>query len=157
MRFYDEVWQQFAQAFKGDMSALGLLQQLTELTNTWDDIIDNDFGEVSQERINRAFWIALIEFPENQFYAKHYSRLAPIIRVGVQNWLASNEYEKTKDQQLLDIAHVARYSIGDVVIEMLLIIGGYEWARLWTPKLKPLIAPEKREKYLQELESCSSN
>lgn len=157
MRIPDETWQQFAQAFKGDLSALALLQNLTELTNTWDDIIDSDFGAVSHERINRAFWIALIEFPDNPFYAKHYGRLAPLLRVGVQNWLASNEFEKSGDEQLLDIAHVARYSIGDVVVEMLLIIGGYEWARLWTPKLKPLIAPEKREQYLKELATCSPN
>jgi hypothetical protein len=150
-----QVWSQFAQAFNGDPAAIALLENVCELTNIWDDLIDKDNGEVSTESINRAFWIALVEMPENPFYARHYQRLAPILRVGIHNWLASNKFERSGDERLIDLAHVARYSVGDIVLEMLLIIGGYRWAEYWTPILKPLIAPETRTQYLESLKNVA--
>lgn len=146
-----KVWEVFTQAFQGNAAAVALLENVCELTNIWDDLIDKDNGEVSPESINRAFWIALVDMPENPFYARHYQRLAPILRVGIHNWLAANKFERSGDVKLIDIAHVARYSVGDIVVEMLLIIGGCSWAECWTPIVKPLIAPETRTQYMESL------
>lgn len=151
MKIDQNIWNVFSQSFRGDQNALALLKSICDLTNIWDDLIDKDVDEVDAETINRAFWVALVDLPENKFYANYYSRISPILRVGIQNWLAANKFERSGNEKLIDIAHVARYSIGDVVVEMLLIIGGYEWAQHWTPILKPLIAPESRAEYLESI------
>ena len=137
-------------AYQGNAAAVDLVRTIAEISHIWDDLIDRD-KPVSDAQINRAFMIALLELPKNQFYQAHCLDLLPVMTAGTLNWLTANEYEKTQDQEAHALAHVLRYGIADLVLYIAYIIGGQEWAQQVAPKLRRISQKDTLENYFSEV------
>lgn len=124
-------------AFKGNQAAVDYVLMVAKVADVWDDLIDRD-APVSDEAINAAFWTLAIEIPGNSFYRAHIDDLRPVLATGITNWLIANKIERddTLPHRAIEIAHVIRYSIADVVLMVALLAGGREWAAEVGPELR---------------------
>jgi hypothetical protein len=121
-------------AFKGDEDAVRLILDLTKIADVWDNLIDQD-KPASADDINEAFWKAMVDVPGNPVYRRYANDLMPVIKLGIVNWWASNEMQKTPGRAQ-EIAHVIRYSIADVATLLAMLIGGREWGAQCGPELR---------------------
>jgi hypothetical protein len=123
------------EAVRGHADAIEFCITLVEVLHIWDDLIDKD-KPVSPEKINQAFWKALVELPRNPFYAAHAHDLIPCLMTAIQNWHAANLMEATESEADKGIAFILRSSYADIVIQAAYLIGGCAWARVVTPKIR---------------------
>lgn len=116
-------------AFKGNQAAVDFVLLVARVADVWDNLIDKDVP-VSDEAINDAFWSLAIELPGNGFYRANVDDLRPVMATGITNWMVANRMERSKEMnhRAIEIAHVIRYSIADVVLMVALLCGGREWA-----------------------------
>ena len=124
-------------AFKGNQSAVDFVLMLARVADCWDNLIDRDVP-VTDEAINNAFWILAVEFPGNAFYRAHIDDLRPVMATGIVNWMTANsmECDDSLPHRAIEIAHVIRYSVADVVMMVALLCGGREWAAEVGPELR---------------------
>lgn len=130
--------------------AIQLAKLIVQVAGLWDDLVDRDV-EVSNERINQGMWAMLSTIPLNPFYREHIESLQPVMQLGMLNWHFSNELEKTPGLSR-EIAHVARYSAGDVVIMMMGLLGGVDHARRLGPEMKLRLQRDCFANYNAEME-----
>jgi hypothetical protein len=140
-------------AMKGDMDAVRLVKAIVQVAGVWDDLIDKD-KPVSDEDINTMMWNALVAIPTNPFYTKVGALLQPLFQVGILNWHLSNEMRKEPGRSR-EIAHVARYSAGDVALYMMALIGGVEWVRAHGAQMKLRMQREDFRRYDSEQEAAN--
>jgi|APGre2960657404_1045060.scaffolds.fasta_scaffold161601_2 hypothetical protein len=133
----------------GDRDAYDFCKQIVMISNVWDDLIDQD-KTIPAEMINKAFYASLIEIPCNPFFQRFISVLTPIMANGIMNWHISNTLV-TKGERALEIAHVLRYSAGDVICQCVLLIGGMDWARQVCPELRMRIQKDSLENFKKEV------
>lgn len=112
----------------GDESAMAFYRSVAAWAHVYDDLIDGD-RPVSHADIHRFVWISLFDLPLNPFYARFQEVLRPIIMTGILNWIAANEMEASGSTEELRVAHVIRYSVGDVLLAAMTLTGGIDHAR----------------------------
>ena len=122
-------------AYKGNTDATRLALTIVEIADVWDNLIDKD-KEVSDSKINQAFWLACIELHQNPFFRQFSADLLPIMANGITNWHIANKLQRMKDDRAIEIAHVLRYSIADAVVHIALLIGGPDWVVEVGPELR---------------------
>lgn len=137
--------------FRGNRDALDLLLKLKYVSHVWDDLIDRDH-DVTPAMVSRAFMIVLHGIPMNPFYRAHEQQLLPVFVTSQLNYIAANDLERG-DQVSREIAHCARYAIGDVSLIIAHILGGGEWAARHAATLKRMAHKDCLTNYLQELEA----
>ncbi len=135
-------------AFRGDLDAIRLIDDVRLVAGVWDDLYDGDKG-LTKEQISKAFWAATVSMPSNPFYLRFASDLRPVMAVGVE---IANQYEHGMHEERV-LAHVLRYSIADVATLMVLLIGGAEWATVVGPELRRRSQKDTLQHYLGELEA----
>lgn len=135
---------------RGDRDAAALALAIAKVAATWDDLVDGDV-KVEPEAINQMMWMALVGIPQNRFYREHQDHLQPLMQMGIMNWHLSNELE-AKPGIGREIAHVARYSAGDVIVYMAGLIGGLAWVREVGPELKLRLQRDSFGNYDREME-----
>jgi hypothetical protein len=144
------------QIVRGHADAAEFCIVICEILHTWDDLIDKD-KPVSPETINKTFWIALVDLPRNPFYQQHAHDLIPCLMLAIQNWHAANEMELNQSETDKEIAFILRSSYADVVIQAAFLVGGYEWARQITPKVRREFHKETYAGYRGNLEKQFSD
>lgn len=122
-------------AFKGNQSAVDYVLMIARVADVWDNLIDKDVP-VSDKDINDAFWLLAVEIPRNPFFQAFANDLLPVTATGILNWMTANKLERKAEHIAIEIAHVIRYSIADVVILTALLCGGREWAAEVGPELR---------------------
>jgi hypothetical protein len=100
--------------FGGNEDAARLVAHLCAVAHTWDDLIDGDVPQVSEDRINRCFELALVDIPGNPFYQQYAAQLLPLIYTGVLGYVTANAMERSGDAHKLEIAHGLRYAVAHV-------------------------------------------
>lgn len=116
------------EVLQGHMPAVDFCENLFRISQIWDDLVDAD-KPVPAERVNEAFWRALITVNENPFYFKHAQELQPLIRAAIADWLDANAMEREPDAHWQDVAFTLRDSVSAIVIHCAYIIGGYHLMR----------------------------
>lgn len=110
----------------GRTDAVEFCTMLGELSQTWDDLIDGTFRELTD--VNSAFLIALFGIRENSFFQRHESELVPLMKAAIHDWLDANVLERgTPNDKVL--AYVLRDSLTSLVVQVARIIGGTAYAR----------------------------
>lgn len=127
-------------AFKGNQEAVDYVLMVARVVDVWDNLIDRDV-QVSDNAINDAFWLLMVEIPRNGFYRAFVDELGPVTATGILNWMTANGLEKARfdtdaQPRAIEIAHVIRYSIADVALMAALLCGGKEWAAQVGPELR---------------------
>lgn len=137
-------------ACQGNREAIVFVSSFTFVAHLWDDLIDCD-TVVDEDRINRAFWTALIEMPANPFYQRHFHNLQPVLRQIVIDWMDANELERNGYHERT-LAFVLRSEINGLVAQVAYLIGGYDWMRTVSIETRRALHTETLNEYLTELE-----
>lgn len=144
-------------AFKGDAAAVEYVLMLARVADVWDNLIDKDVA-VGDADINDAFWILSVEIPGNAFYRRHMDDLLPVTKAGITNWMIATSMERAPAGNLaLEISHVIRYSIADLVVMAALLSGGREWAAEVGPELRLRSQRSDMAEYLKSLANKQQN
>lgn len=78
------------QFFQGNNDAVKLCIHLEYCGVLADDLITKRKERTEKDILN-AYWLFLVDIPENPFYREHYSRLHPFIEKALLAWLHSIE------------------------------------------------------------------
>lgn len=143
-------WQVLLEIYRGNTAAVEVVRMIHQVSHVWDDLIDKD--PATPDDINTAFLNCLIGLGQNPFYRAHCDRIMTVMRLGALNWMAANELEKSPGIPR-EIAHTARYSIGDIALDIAEIIGGMSWARAHAAKIKLMLVKEPYATFDAEMEA----
>jgi len=113
----------------------------------WDDLIDKD-KDRSDDDINGAFWIILVDIPLNGYYQRNCNLIMPVMQVAILEWLAANKLEKGKRQ---DISYTLRCSIVSLIHQASLLCGGAEWADEVGEEIRMKTQSETIDQYMEDL------
>ena len=131
----------------GDKDASDFLAIFFSLCHLWDDLIDKDVARTDED-INRAFWMALIEIPRNRYYRRFETEITPLMGVAIQEWFAANKLEAGNRT---DIAYTLRCSIVSLIHQAAEYCGGYEWALKVGEEIRLKTQSETIDEYRKEL------
>ena len=124
-------------AFSGNEDAVRFVLDICKIADVWDNLIDKD-ATMSDADIHAAFWAALISLPTNPFYRANQDQLLPLFVAGITNWKAATAIERSSEStgDALEIAHVIRYGIADVVLMTAVLTSGVEIAEKYAVELR---------------------
>lgn len=146
---------QLRACLQGNEEAVRLLSALKEISHTWDDLVDKDKG-VEPAQLHRAFWLAIVGLRKNAIYRQFEDELLPVLEASIFNYVASCAMERDPGRPR-EIAHAARYAIGDVALVLARLIGGVTWAMEQAPALKLLANQDTFENFNREMEARYAN
>lgn len=147
-------WQPFSiellrEMLCGDDDAVRFYLDIARGSHVYDDLIDGD-KPVSPEAVHALFWRMLFELPLNPFFVAHQATLRPVIMTGILNWIAANDMEQSGSTEELRVAHVIRYSVGDILLASMVLTGGIEHAKANARRARLMLQDETWQHYLQE-------
>jgi len=133
---------------KGNIDAMRLIIDIFDLIHIWDDLVDKD-KERSNDEINNAFRIALIDIPLNPFYQRYQGHLIPLIMNCILQWEDANEMEKMGDSDKHQ-AFMLRASVIQLISYCAFLIGGMEWSRQVGTNIRKMYI-EQLDKFMEEM------
>lgn len=111
------------QLFLGNRAAVEMMAIISRWTHLYDDLIDQD-KPVSPAFVHQVMWEVMVDLHNNPFFLQNMQAIVPIIATGILNWRGANDMEKTGSMEEFHISHVTRYSINDVALIVLALVGG---------------------------------
>lgn len=135
--------------FNGDRDALQLYETVVTISHGWDDLIDKP-GAMTKQDVNGVMAHLLVNLPSNLFYRKHFEILHPLIVTSVVSYMASVRLETSDEVHKLELAHILRYSVHQIVIMMMAITGGFQHAVDTTAAHIQTMIPEKFMEFYKE-------
>ena len=141
--------QLFQHIYKGNPRAVKLSFDLLHIVHVWDDIIDQD--DVSDQDVNKAFVLSLIELPMNPLWT-------PMMQANMLNvfyrWNDANKIELTEvDDNELAKAWMLRAGVYD----MFVLLAGQLYGLEWADEIGPLVRSfygEKLQDFLSEVHNA---
>lgn len=127
--------------------AIRLCLDLFEVSQTWDDLIDEP--SVSEERLYASFWRAMVDIPGNPFYQENFNTLNPLIQAALADWMDANELQGGYTSHMA-AAYALRDSITRIVIHCARIVGGYSWMRMIQTRITEALYDEDFETFKEE-------
>jgi hypothetical protein len=119
-------------AVRGNREAAAMLDMLFYVAQLWDDLVDQDKPRPEAD-INRAFWLLLVELPQNDFYRQFDRELRPVLREGIGCWMEATDLERETGpadlRQALARAYTLRTMCNMLVTTCAYLVGGFEWMR----------------------------
>lgn len=110
---------------QNDEWAVKFCMDLLYISHLWDDLIDKD-KERTNEEINDAFRIALIDIPLNPFFQNNRIILLPLIQNTILTYETANKIEKETGSE---IAFWLRNAMLNIFGMAIFLVGGMEWYR----------------------------
>jgi hypothetical protein len=127
--------------FGGNASAVELMHALSQITELWDDLVDQD-KTIPVDQINKAFLTALVTLPCNAFYREHTAYLTPLIIQAINSWQDANVLEHG-DRNERALAYTLRNIDIQLVQAIVFITQGYEKMRELSPQIWIMFAAEQ--------------
>lgn len=135
---------------KGNESASTVCVNLINVLNLWDDLIDKD-KDVSDDQINEAFRIALVDLPLNPFYDANKAVIVPLVLNAYVQWVCANRLEHGNDVNDLIYSYVLRDAFVSIVVNCAFIMGGPAWLAEVGPEIWRYCGRERFEEYAKEI------
>lgn len=135
--------------FGGDEDALNMYRMFVDLAHTWDDLVDKD-KDATEADINNAFLICLVYLQLNPFYQRIQRDVLPMWISVVSAYQTANQFEKTKDEHGIEIAHGLRYAAGNIIAYAVHVCVGGEKAKEYMPEVWKHIVAERYDDYRKE-------
>ncbi len=136
---------------KDDPGAVAFCLTVARVSQTLDDLIDRD-KPVTDDQIIATFWDALFTLPSNPFYQRHFGTLNPAMRSVLIEWLDATALERSGDDHGRNVAFALRDTMATLVIQVALLVGGYDWMRQVSVPIRRHAHDESLEQYKQELD-----
>jgi len=136
-------------ACKGYKPAIDLCNLFFHVCQVWDDLVDKD-KDVTEEQVNNAFIIALIEIPSNPFYQQYFHYLKGVMFAGIIDWMDANDLEKGDEHQKM-VAYTLRDNFNNLLIHCAYLLGGKAWMHHIRKQLRLNVYDEPIREYLESL------
>lgn len=120
---WDQQVASYEDLFLGNQDAIRFMTTVSRWSHLYDDLIDGD-KEIDPEFVHSVMWDLMVSLPLNKFYVANASMLAPVFATGILNWRGANEMEASGSKEELYISHATRYSINDLALMVMTIVGG---------------------------------
>ena len=104
--------------------AVAWLMDLWEVTQTLDDVVDDD--DVTRDAALRVVVKCLVTMPTNPFYMANANVLQPIIATAILKWKASDDAERANEAD--ERSFVWRAAFYDVIMTTVLLCHGWDVA-----------------------------
>lgn len=141
----------FEKLFGGRTPGAIFICLLFQILHVYDDLIDNDV-DLSPDEIHKAFWIALVELPNDPFFLQYRATLGPVLINSIINWKVANQMESlTGVPRHLGIAWILRGSYLDMFSIALACERGVDYAVSAGQLLRDWAHAEDFELYLTNL------
>lgn len=121
----------------GDHDAVDFLLDVFQIGETWDDLVDRD-KPLTADDIHRAFWLALVELPNNPFYRRHGAALVPVMATMMNAWMDSVPMEQGGTQQRA-VAYVLRDAYLEIISLVLYLARGYDAMRVHSAQIRAFL------------------
>ena len=138
-------------ACKGNEHAAGFLLDIVRVLHYWDDCIDRDKEQPTDEIINEMFIVMLVRLPRNPFYVANFLPLNTTLVNAIANWQAATKMEREGGAYETSIAFITRSSYVDIVVQTAFIIGGPQWAAHIAERVHRFAHQETYAGYLNNL------
>jgi len=128
---------------RGDEAAADFLAEIAAIARLADDIVDED-----ENRQRNICWLlvrTMTRLPQNVFFNRHLSALAPIIHTVIVQWELSDEWRSSRDALKRQFGFVMREAVGSIVTAVAAICGGYDHAKTATEDFFELCHSGSRE------------
>jgi hypothetical protein len=135
-------------AFKGNQDAIDFFLGLCRAFDALDDLEDGD--PVTKAEVRHAFWTILFAHPENPFYQRWGHYLRPVMASCFLAWEDSNVLAKWEDPEAKMTAHIKRYDVADLAVNIAMLIGGKEWANEVGPELRMALREGSFDDFVKE-------
>jgi hypothetical protein len=145
----EAVMERLSFYLNGDAGAISFMIGIIELAHVWDDLVDQDV-KLEPANVNRALWFAVIGLQRNRFFVEHRDRLLPVMETGILNWFAANELEADGRMPSLEVSHVIRCQVGDVLLLAAEIIHGHEFAAAHAAGMRMFTQQDALADYLND-------
>jgi len=146
---WDQKVASYEDMFLGNRDAIHFMTVVSAWTHLYDDLIDKD-KEVSDDFIHKVMWDIMVGLPLNRFYVENAALLAPITATGILNWRGANDMEASGSKEELYIAHATRYSINDLALMVMTLLGGPEHAARYARDARLSFQRDTIAHYLRE-------
>lgn len=103
------------------------LIELWRFSQTWDDLFDGD--SVSDGDLFHCLFLSQYGLHMHAFYQQNAKLLAPVLLNAIFKWRASDVLEKSGDVEELPKCYMWRAAFYDVVLQVMIICKGPEFAR----------------------------
>lgn len=113
---------------KGNLFAMEAVVQLSTVSETWDDLVDQD-KPVAREQIDAAFSIVLIRLQNNPFFLQYQTQFMIGTMIGVNAWMDANQLETVQAPKERALAFYIRNYCYEVVSIAAFCAGGWDWLR----------------------------
>ena len=133
---------------QGDQEAISFFQTLCRISQTWDDLIDQDKA-VSPVEINRAFWMALVALPGNGFYQQHFRALHTLITGAIFDWWDSEELKRSAKKEHQAVAYTLRSAVSVLLGHIVYLSAGYEWHCKVSSLIRRYIYTDSLDEYIK--------
>ena len=137
---------------KGNEQAVRFCIDLTYIAHLWDDLVDKD-KERTDDEINTAFRIALVDIPVNPFYLDNISELRPLMMNAILQWQDANYLEIKGDYHDQHMAYMLRASFLQIFNYCAYLCGGPDWIKEIGPEMRRIYEEDLFE-YLKEFENA---
>lgn len=134
---------------QGNQAAIDYVLGLNYVVELWDDLVDRD-KERSDDEINAAFRISLLDIPTNPFFCQHAGQLVPLQRHIYLAWHDSNVLAKGNEHDR-HMAFMLKQELTRIVNYCAWIIGGDAWARMVGADISRMFE-EPLDAYMKETE-----
>lgn len=135
--------------FLSNQDAIRFMQTISRWSHLYDDLIDKD-KEVDDEFVHQVMWEVMVGLPLNKFYRDHCHMLAPVVGTGILNWRGANDMEKSGVKEELYVSHATRYSINDLALLVMVILGGAAHAAQYARDARLAFQRDTIAHYLEE-------
>lgn len=126
-------------AVRGNQQAAAMLDMFFFVAQLLDDLVDRD-RDRSDADVVWAFWLLLVELPQNEFYRAFERELRPVVREAVGCWLEATALEREaqgcsgdqrplRARQALARAYTLRAMSNMLATTCAYLVGGYDWMR----------------------------
>lgn len=141
--------ERIAEWFGGNLHGVRFYKSLVALAHIWDDLVDGD-KLVSPDKINKAFFIALVEIPSNPIYASLIGQMLPFWVAIISAYETANAMEAAGEAKGLEISHTLRYAVGHMVAYAMDMTAGHEKALTFMPEMWREVVAENLTDYMKE-------
>lgn len=137
---------------KGNEAAVEFVELIGGVTQIIDDLYDYDVDPADVPKVSEQLcWLTLVRLPGNMFYMEHYQWLYPAIRAGVIDWIDANKLQSRKDDKSRHVAYILRSTISSIVVHIAGIVGGDEWMREVSLRIRDHIYEDTFDEFVQSL------
>lgn len=134
MTFDTSIKPDFMRLTHNNESAWKFVEMFADRCHFLDDLIDGDKGELTDEKLISRELLWMQALGQNSFYQAHSSFLMPLLVMGCNAWLDSNQWSKSEDLVKRTHSDVIKSYYHEVLFACVYICGGWNALREFTQK-----------------------